>query len=181
MRATVFHLRQRHRGPSSIILAASLVLVAAWTGIGSAEARTAGTELTSVDSRRVIFAGTTFASGSNENVDVAGTLHVVATLVGSEQTGWALNWSTNLADTMGRGQTTDDRYLASGSDRGLVLMPPGPPTRAASVEASFRLHPPAPIHPPSPIRLSVTIVFDESGRVADIGIHVIQGTIGPSD
>lgn len=165
-----------------MLLAASLVLFGAWTGVGAAEAAAPRAGLTSADSRRVSLSGTTFASATNENVDVVGTLQVATVLLGSEQTGWILGWATGLGNITGTGQTTGDRYRATGTDGGFVPMPSGPPAQSVAFEPSCRLYSPGlSVHPPSPCRFIVNLVFDGSGRVTDVAIQVDPGVIGPAD
>lgn len=101
---------------------------------------------------------------------------------GSEETGWSLDWQTNVNNTTATGQTSSDHYVGHGADRGTVLLPPGPPTRAAVFEPTFTLLPPGPpVHPPSPIRLSVQIAFNETGQVIDIEARVGHGSFGTVD
>lgn len=162
---------------ATTLLAALVAVALAVTGAGRAVAAPA----TSATSRQVSFAGTTFASQSNESVDLVGTLHVVTALSGSEETGWSLDWQTNVNNTTATGQTSGDRYVGHGTDRGTVLMPPGPPTRP-HFEPSFTLMPPGPpTHPPSPIRLNVHVHFDETGQVTDIEVRVVDGSFGTVD
>jgi hypothetical protein len=123
-----------------------------------------------------------FASQSNEDVEVAGRLHVVTQLTGSEETGWTFEWRTNVDNLTAKGQTTGDRYRASGTDGGTVAIPPEPPVREVIFEPSFSLLPPGPpTHPPSPCRLTVSVVYDETGRVSDVQVRAADGTIGSGD
>lgn len=149
-----------------------LTALLAVTGVGAAQAATSGSSGTRAFSRQVSFAGTAFATGTNENVDVTGDLHLVTRLT-SEESGWTLNWDVNLDSAAGTGGTTGDRYIMSGAAAGAVVgLPPGPPVRAASFEVGFTLLPPGPpTHPPSPIRLLVTISFDATGQLIDVQIH----------
>ena len=167
----------RRRAPR-MLMAVGLTVVLAVAGVGTAKA-TPRSGLTPVDSRRVSFADTVFATESNENVDVVGHLHVVTQLSGSDSTGWTVEWHANLDNTSGTGETTGDRYQGTGADSG-VVHPPSP-IREASFEASFTLHPPGPIHPPSPIRLAVNVVYDETGHVSDVQLHVADAPIGTVD
>ncbi len=180
MRAPALGTLLRPRRPSAVFVAAALGLVVAVTGVGVAGAARVG--VTAVDSRRVTFTGTTVASATNENVEVAGTLHVVTALRGSDEAGWTLSWSTNVDNTVGTGQTTADRYRGTGTDGGYFVLPAGPPVRTVTFSASFRLSPLGPpTHPPSPIRLTVDLVLDESGRLGNVGAHLDPGAIGPAD
>lgn len=169
----------RRRAP--MLLAACIALVVVATGMGGADAA-AGSAIMQVDSRQVSFAGAIFATETNENVNMVGKLHVVTRLSGSEQTGWAVEWYTNLDNATGTGQVSGKRYLASGAGRGTVQVPPGPPVRSAFFEPWFTLYPPGPpVHPPSPCRLGVQVVFDDNGRVSAVQIHLDQAPIGPID
>ena len=127
------------RRASRVLVAIGMTLLLAATGVGAANARSRG----SSDGRQVRFAGTVFATESNENVDVVGRLHVVTQLSGSEQDGWTVEWHANLDNTTGTGQTTGDRYRGTGADRGTVAFPPGPPTRSAFFERRSRCVRPA--------------------------------------
>lgn len=160
----------RRRAPRMLV-AVGLTVLLVGAGVGAANACSRG----SSDSRQVRFAGTVFATESNENVDVVGRLHVVTRLTGSEQDGWTVEWHASLDHTTGTGQTSGDRYRGTGADRGTAAYPPGPPVRSAVFEASFTLRPPGgSIHPPSPCRLAVNVVYDETGRVSDVQVHVID-------
>jgi hypothetical protein len=87
-----------------------------------------------------------------------------------------------VSDASATGETSGNRYRASGTDGGLVLMPPGPPTRSVAIEPTFNLFPAGPpTHPPSPCRLLVTVQLDDLGRVTSVGVHVDPGTFGSAD
>ena len=174
--------RHHLRRTATTALAACVAVARAVAGIGSAAASPATSDARSATSRHLYFAGTTFASESNENVDVGGNLHVVTKLTGSESAGWTLDWHTNLNHTAAIGQTTGDEYTATGTESGTVVLPPGPPVRSAVFEPSFTLLPPGPpVHPPSPIRLLVNLLFDETGRVTDIEVQIDDGSFGSVD
>jgi hypothetical protein len=160
------------------VAACIMLLLAATAGVAHATAGSA----TPAASRRVSFAGTAFASAPSENVDIVGDLPLVTRLSGSDQIGWTLDWHANVTNTTGTGQVTGARYQALGADGGTVLMPPGPPVRSALLEPSFTLFPPGPpTHPPSPTRLGVTVLFDETGQVAEVQINFDHGSIGTVD
>jgi hypothetical protein len=156
--------------------------VLAVAGVGAANAAIPRSGLTPADTRQVSFSGAVSATEANENVDVVGRLHVVTQLSGSEQTGWTGEWRANLDYTTGTGRTTGDRYRGTGADSGTVAMPPGPPVREAFFEPSFTLRPPGgSIHPPSPCRLAVNVVYDETGQVSTVEVHVADGPTGTVD
>jgi hypothetical protein len=172
MSTTVPH---RHPIRGLVVVGITLMLAA---GAASANAFAPG----SVDNRQVRFSVTTFATDSNENVDVVGRLHLVTKLTGSEQAGWTLEWRANLDNTTGTGQITGDRYRGTGADSGTVAYPSGPPVREVLFEPAFMLRPPGgSIHPPSPCRLLVNVVYDESGRVAEVQVHAADTVIGSGD
>lgn len=171
----------RRRAPRMLVACVTVLLVV--IRVDAANAATPRSAVTPADSRQVSFAGTTFAAGASENVDVVGNLHVMTQLSGSEQTGWTVEWHANLDNTTGTGQTTGDRHQGIGADRGTVAYPPGPPTRSVFFEPSFTLRPSGgSIHPPSPCRLAVNVVFDETGQVSAVEVHVVdQPTTGSVD
>ena len=170
------------RRASRMLVIGGLTVGLAAASIGAANAAPPTSRDAASDSRQVRFAGTVFATESNENVDLVGRLHVVTQLTGSEQDGWTVAWHANLDDTTGTGQTTGDRYRGTGADHGTVAIPPGPPVRTAFFEASFTLRPPgASIHPPSPCRLAVNVAYDETGRVSDVQVHVADAPIRTVD
>ncbi len=170
------NLSRRSRA-SAMILAACVGLLLSVIGVGAAGA--ASTPAT--DSRQIAFAGSAYLPEANETVDLAGSLHLVTRLTGSEQTGWTLYWRANLDNTTGTGQTTGTGYVGSGADKGTVTLPPGPPVRSSPLQATFTLLPPGPpTHPPSPIRLAVHLTYNETGQLADAVIHIEQ-TFGPVD
>jgi hypothetical protein len=119
------------------------------------------------------FAGTTFDGATGEDVDLDGALHVVTRLSGADATGWSLDWSVNVDHATGTGETSGDAYVLDGADTGTATMPPGPPTRSAFFEPTFRLMPPGPpTHPPSPCRFLVAVSFDEAGAVTGVDVHL---------
>jgi hypothetical protein len=133
------------------------------------------------DIRQVAFTGAVYLAEPDETVDLAGNLHLVTRLSGSEHTGWTVDWRANLDTTTATGQSTATHYVGSGADAGTVALPPGPPVRTAVLSPLFTLLPPGPpMHPPSPIRLGVHVAYDETGRVTDVGVHIEQ-TYGPID
>jgi hypothetical protein len=160
--------------------AASAVALLSATGLGGLQAAPAPAPA-SAQSVQGSFAGVAYASGTAEDVDLGGRLHVVTTLQGSETSGWTLEWHTNLQNTAGDGHTTGDRYRAAGTDRGTVEMPPGPPTRTATFEPELTLYPPGPPVHPSPVRLTVRLGSDESGEHPTIDIDVHRSTFGTVD
>ena len=163
-------------------IAGFVALALAAAGVGSATATETPTEASSASNHRTAFTGTAYASESGENVDIAGTLHLVTTLLGTEETGWSLDWHTDLPNTTASGETTGDSYRATGTDAGTVQLPPGPPVRSASFEPTFRLVPPGPpVHPPSPIRLAITVHVGATGQVTEIVVQVDHGSFGSVD
>ncbi|SDH84859.1 hypothetical protein SAMN05192558_105333 [Actinokineospora alba] len=163
-------MNRRPRAPSKI-LATCACFALIFVGAGAASADT------STESRQIVFACTTFAA--DDTVDIAGTLHLVARLTGSDQTGWTLTWRTNVDHTTGTGQS-GTHYVVTGADTGTATLPPGPPTRPAPLPATFSLLPPGPpTHPPSPIRLAVHLAYDETGSLVDVQVHIEQtyGTV----
>jgi hypothetical protein len=158
---------RRVRAPALILALCAAVLL----GMTGASAATAA----STESSQVTFTGTAYLADANETVDIVGNVHLVTRLTGTEQTGWTLDWQTNLDNVTGFGLITGTRYVGSGADNGTVTLPPGPPTRSATLQATFTLLPPGPpTHPPSPIRLAAHVSYDETGQVSDVGIHIEQ-------
>lgn len=78
------------------------------------------------DIRKVAFAGAVYLAEPGETADLAGNLHLVTRLGGSEQTGWTLDWRANLDTTTATGQSTATHYVGSGADTGTVAFPPSP-------------------------------------------------------
>lgn len=125
------------------------------------------------------FTGTVHSGVDGEAVALAGRMHVVIDVSGSETTGFSVELHANVDDTSGVGKPSGAPYTATGADQATAQLAPGPLSGSASFSPSFTLHPPSPCridHPPGPCHVTsafsahVTVSFNSDGMSVVVGL-----------
>jgi hypothetical protein len=122
----------------------------------------------------VPFTETVFDSSTAEAVTLTGTEALTLHVTGNVITGWTVSLKATLHHTTGLGAMSGGKYRAKGTIALTNTIPPGPPGRPTTFQASFNLFPPRASCPGGCARSIVfvpdTITLNADGSVGSVQV-----------
>ena len=107
---------------------------------------------------------------TGEAVQVAGEVHLVVDVTGSQAGGWVVRVTANLQDTKGTGESTGQSYRGTGSDKTSEQFIAGPSLELLVFDPTFILSSP---NDKSPLPVLVTVALNADGTISSV-----TGSIG---
>jgi len=122
----------------------------------------------------VPFTETVFDPATSESVTLTGTEALTLHVSGNVIFGWNLSLKATLHKTSGIGGSSGGKYKAKGTTTVTAMIPPGPPNRTTTYQASFALYPPRAGCPGGCTRGTVlvpaTITLNADGTVGSVQV-----------